>query len=65
MVFHDADLVPLLIAENYVNHNPNIAGNNPQMVRGCRGWGVGAAGGGRRRTHSITYQHPLRHTNTT
>lgn len=40
LVFQDADLVPLLVQENYVNHRPNIAGGDEGKVRGG-----GVAGG--------------------
>ncbi|KAG1679124.1 hypothetical protein FOA52_000479 [Chlamydomonas sp. UWO 241] len=33
MVFADADLVPLLVQENYINHAPMIAGNDEQRMR--------------------------------
>lgn len=32
MVFQDADLVPLLVQENYVNQVPNIAGGQIKLV---------------------------------
>ena len=33
MVFHDMDLIPLLIQENYVNHRPKVAGNDKQRMQ--------------------------------
>jgi len=33
MVFQDADLVPLLVQENYVNHRPSHAGNALQQLK--------------------------------
>jgi replication factor C subunit 1 len=33
MVFQDADLVPLLIQENYINHRPDLAQGNDAHVR--------------------------------
>lgn len=32
LVFHDADLVPLLVQENYLNHRPKIALNDEQRM---------------------------------
>ena len=32
LVFHDPDLVPLLVQENYVNHRPKIALNDEQRM---------------------------------
>jgi len=33
LVFQDADLIPLLIQENYVNHRPAVCGNHLQRMR--------------------------------
>lgn len=37
LVFADADLVPLLVQENYLNYRPDIAQNKPEFVSsdGC------------------------------
>lgn len=37
LVFQDADLVPLLVQENYINHRPKIAQNDTMrmQVGGC------------------------------
>lgn len=32
LVFADADLVPLLVQENYVNHRPDISQGKPDLV---------------------------------
>lgn len=32
LVFADADLVPLLVQENYVNHRPDISQGKPDFV---------------------------------
>ena len=31
LVFQDADLIPLLVQENYLNHRPKVAGNDLQV----------------------------------
>ncbi|UPR05161.1 subunit 1 of replication factor C [Chloropicon primus] len=33
MVFQDMDLIPLLVQENYVNHRPQVAGNDKQRMK--------------------------------
>lgn len=33
LVFQDADLVPLLVQENYVNHRPKIAQNDAMRMQ--------------------------------
>jgi hypothetical protein len=33
LVFADPDLVPLLVAENYINYKPDVAQNRPDWVR--------------------------------
>lgn len=33
LVFQDADLIPLLVQENYLNHRPIIAGSDLQRMR--------------------------------
>lgn len=35
LVFEDADLVPLLIQENYVNHRPAVATNDDIRMKVC------------------------------
>ena len=48
LVFQDADLVPLLVQENYLNHRPAIATNETTRlaVRGTAWRGAGLVGRG-------------------